>query len=425
MHMDIVNFKKREIAMNNNGARCMLSIVVFLLLLSVFFSPAVRGGEPPVQVLVEGNTAFALDAYRKLSAMEGNLFFSPYSISTALAMTYAGARGDTEKQMGEALRFTLGQDRLHGAFAELEAALNGIQEKGHVTLNVANSLWPQKDYPLLKGYLSLVKKHYGVLITPLDYKSATEASRRMINRWVEDKTQDKIKDLIGPGVLDPMTRLVLANAIYFKGNWEGRFKPEKTKDAPFHKSSGDIVHTPFMTQKREFHYGRLGSLQALELPYMGRDLSMLVLLPEAGDLEQLEAELTPASLRECQRAMYPREVEVFLPKFKITSAFRLDDTLASMGMIDAFVEPQADFSGMDGRRGWLYIGVVLHKAFVEVNEEGTEAAAATAVGIRSTSMPPPPPVFRADRPFLFLIKENRTGSILFMGRITDPGKASE
>ena len=397
------------------------AVLPAVLLWSVLFAQPARGGEPSLETLVEGNSGFALDVYRRLSVAEGNLFFSPHSISTALAMTFAGARGDTEKQMAQVLHFHLDRKDLHEAFAELESTLATAQQGGGVTLDVANGLWPQKEYPLREDYLSLVKKHYGVSVTPVDYRSAAEDARRMINRWVEQKTRDKIRDLIQPGVLDPMTRLVLVNAIYFKGMWENRFKVEDTRDTPFHIAEGKAVQAPMMNLRKEFGYADLDSLQILEMPYAGKSLSMLVLLPRKVDgMRQLEADLAPAKLKEWMSVLRRKEVVVFLPRFKMTSMFRLDETLAALGMRDAFSPARADFSGMDGRKGWLHIGVVLHKAFVEVNEEGTEAAAATAVGIRATAMPAPPPEFRADRPFLFLIMEKETGSILFMGRVTDP-----
>lgn len=397
------------------------AVLPAILLWSVLFSQAARSGEPPLEALVEGNSGFALDVYRQLSAAEGNLFLSPHSISTALAMTFAGARGDTEKQMAQTLRFHLDRKDLHEAFAGLESTLAKAQEGGHITLDVANGLWPQKEYPLREDYLALVKKHYGVSITPVDYRTAAEDGRRMINRWVEERTRDKIQDLIQPGFLDPMTRLVLVNAIYFKGMWESRFKVEDTRDAPFHVGPGKAVQAPMMTLREEFGYADLDSLQILEMPYVGKGLSMVVLLPRKVDgMRELEGDLTPARLKEWRSILRRKEVVVFLPRFKMTSMFRLDETLAALGMRDAFSPARADFSGMDGRKGWLHIGVVLHKAFVEVNEEGTEAAAATAVGIRATAMPAPPPEFRADHPFLFLILEKETGSILFMGRVIDP-----
>lgn len=397
-----------------------------LLMLSAFLVSPASGEDSRMKALVDGNTAFALDIYGKLSKMEGNLFLSPHSISTALAMTYGGARGETEKQMAETLHFGLEQKDLHEAFAGLEARLNRIQEEGHVALNVANSLWPQKDYLFLEEYLSLVERHYGVSISPVDYRTDAEAVRQRINRWVEEKTREKIQELLQPGVLDPMTRLVLVNAIHFKGNWRSQFPVDETQDAPFHTAPGETVQAPLMTQQEFFPYAHWDSLQILELPYEGEDLSMLILLPRDADgLKALERELSPDNLRMWKCAMQKREVRVHLPRFKMTSTFRLDNTLASMGMPDAFLENRADFSGMDGRPGWLHIGAVVHKGFVEVNEEGTEAAAATAVGIRATAMPAPPPEFRADRPFIFFIKENQTGSILFMGRVTDPTQQGE
>jgi serpin B len=378
------------------------------------------------EILVQDNSIFAVELYQRLCVSEGNLFFSPYSISTALAMTYAGARDNTEKQMAKTLRFSLDQKHLHDAFADIEAKINDVQEAGNVELSVANSLWPQQDYRFLNEYLSLIKKHYGVSITPVDFKRAGEAARKMINKWVADRTQEKIRDLIQPGILDSLTRLVLANAIYFKGNWESQFKAYLTKDAPFHVSPTMSVQAPLMTQKQKFKYAETGALQILELPYVGEELSMIVLLPKKNDgLKQLENSLTVEKLKQWKRRSGKREVSVFLPRFTMTSTFRLDKTLVSMGMVDAFNGTKANFAGMDGRVGWLYIGAVVHKAFVDVNEEGTEAAAATAVGIRALGMPAPPPTFLADHPFVFLIQENRTGSILFMGRLTDPTKSGE
>jgi serpin B len=367
-----------------------------------------------------------MDLYQKLRASDGNMFFSPYSVSTALAMTYGGARGNTEKEMAKTLRFSLDQENLHSAFAHVEARLNKLQKAGSIKLSVANSLWPQQDYEFLDEYISLVKKHYGVSITALDYKRAREAARKMINKWVEDKTQNKIKDLIQPGILTALARLVLVNAIYFKGNWESQFKADKTKDAPFHISSKKSVQAPMMTQEQKFGYADLGSLKMLELPYVGNEMSMIVLLPKEVDgLKQLEADLSVDNFKRWKSRLGKRDVLVFLPKFKMTSMFRLDKTLRSMGMIDAFSDSKANFAGMDGRPDWLYIAAVIHKAFVDVNEEGTEAAAATAVVMEARNMPALPPTFRVDHPFVFLIQENQTGSILFIGRVTNPTETGE
>jgi serpin B len=393
--------------------------------MTLFCRPVFAGKQTTEAILVKDNNAFALDLYQRLrKSSDGNIFFSPYSISTALAMTYAGARGNTEKQMAKTLRFSLDQKRLHPAFSDIESKLNKLQEAGNVELSIANSLWPQQSYKFLAEYISLVKKYYGVSITPVDYKRACEVTRNRINRWGESKTHDKIRNLIQPGVLNPLTRLVLVNAIYFKGNWESQFKTDLTKDAPFYVRPRKSIKVPTMTQQHEFKYAEFESLQVLELPYVGGELSMIVLLPRKADgLGRIESSLTAESIDRWKRRLKKRKVLLFLPKFKTTSMFRLDNTLKSMGMVDAF-DSKANFSGMDGKSNWLYISAVLHKAFVDVNEEGTEAAAATAIVMRAKGIATPPPIFRVDHPFVFLIQENRTGSILFMGRVTDPTKTA-
>ena len=394
--------------------RSVTAVILFCFL-------CVTGTQAEESLLVEDNSAFAIDLYRKLGESNGNLFFSPYSISTALGMTYGGARGNTAKQMAKVLRFSLNQEDLHFAFSQLLSKLNKLQEAGNIRLNVANSLWPQQDYAFLDEYLSLVEQNYGVSIDPVDYKHAHENARAMINRWVEDKTQNKIKDLIQPGILNALTRLVLVNAIYFKGGWQNPFKTERTKLSPFRTFSGKSVQVPMMTQRQILGYADLGSFQMLEVPYAGNETSMIVILPKANkDLKQLETRMSTERLSEWLNRLNDREVVVYLPKFELTSTFRLDETLVSMGMSDAFNETKANFAGMDGNEDWLHIGAVVHKAFIEVNEEGTEAAAATAVIMAARGTLSPPPVFRADHPFLFLIHEKQTGSILFMGRVSDP-----
>jgi serpin B len=385
------------------------------------------GGVVPaaLQTQREGNTAFACELYGKLKgAGSGNLFFSPYSISTAFAMTSAGACGETDTQMVKALHFDPDPAKRHTAFAAMEANLNAVQKKGRVKLSVANSLWPQKNFALLESFLSLVRENYGASVAPLDF-SAPEPARKTINTWVEDKTNQKIKDLIPIGALDTATRLVLVNAIYFKGNWTSPFQADATKDAPFRLPSGQTVQAPLMFQKKHFGYGETDDLQVLEMPYAGDDLSMLVLLPKKADgLAALENNLTAANLAKWTQEMRSPDVMVYLPKFKMTCRFSLNDTLKAMGMSDAFDAGKADFSGMDGTRN-LFISAAVHKAFVEVNEQGTEAAAATGIAMGLTSLPAPPIEFRADHPFLFLIRERQTGSLLFLGRVTDPTAAGE
>jgi len=370
-----------------------------------------------LETVVRGNTEFALALYQKLRAVEGNLFFSPYSISTALAMAYAGARGNTQVQMAQALHFVLDQEQLHPAFALLEAKLGDTAGKGHIQLRVANALWPQHGYALLEAFLALAKQYYGVRITPVDYEDA-ERARCTINAWVEEKTDKKIHEMIPPGLLGALTYLVLVNAIYFKGDWASQFDQRLTSDAPFWVTPAEQVQVPMMSQVHELRYGRDDGLQILELPYAGDDLSMVVLLPtEIDGLAELEACLTVENLGRWTRSLWHSEVQVFLPRFEITFPFRLDDTLKSMGMVDAFGD--ADFSGMDGTT-LLCLAAVLHKAFVAVNEEGTEATAATAVIMKAKGLPLPLPIFRADHPFVFLIREHSTGSILFLGREVNP-----
>jgi serpin B len=385
------------------------------------------------KIIVEGNNKFALELFAKLQNSKGNLFFSPYSISTALAMACAGARGQTESQMTEVLHFPvadnkrmdseskslLDRERFAADFGKIIKGLNERGQKGAYTLTIANALWGQKGYGFLKGFLKLVKNYDGQL-NEVDFERAAEAARNTINAWVEKKTNGKIKNLISPGVLDSMTRLVLTNAIYFKGNWARQFEKKKTQDAPFTLADGQNVDVPMMNQKAEFGYMETDTFQALEMPYVDQELSMVILLPKKSNaLDEFEKTLTPDYLTQWLEKIHKREVVIFVPKFKMTSQFSLASILKSMGMTDAF-SPDADFSGMDGKRD-LFISAVIHKAYVEVNEEGTEAAAATGVVMRLTSVGPTPiPVFRADHPFLFLIRDDLTGSILFIGRVANP-----
>ncbi len=373
--------------------------------------------DPNQQTVVAGNNKFALELYQNLQSREGNLFLSPYSISTALTMTYAGAKSETEKQMAQTLCLPP-IEQFHKSFGEIIKQLNASCKKGGYELVVANALWGQKDYKFLPEFLTLVKTNYDGNLEQVDFKTQAEAARKTINTWVESKTKDKIKELIKPGLLDSMTRLVLTNAIYFKGKWASQFKPEQTQEAPFTLLSGQKVNVPMMHQADNFRYAETNTVQILDMPYVNKDLSMVILLPKKNDgVKDLEKELSsensPMGLP--QRS---REVQVYVPRFKITSEFSLAETLSAMGMPDAF-SSKADFSGMTGNRD-LFISAVVHKAYVEVNEEGTEAAAATGVQMALTSVAPPPPVFRADHPFIFLIRDNKSGSILFLGRLENP-----
>jgi serpin B len=368
-----------------------------------------------------GNTAFALDLYAKLRGAEGNVFVSPLSISTALGMTYAGAEGETAKQMSQVLH--LPEDKAK-ASAELGALLKALEalgkEKG-CELSIANSLWGQTGYPFRPDFLAGIKENYGAGLEQVDFARQTEAARLAINAWVEKKTKDRIKELIREGLLTPVTRLVLVNAVYFKGDWKMPFKEERTKDAPFRASADRTVTVSMMNQEDNFGYMASEDFQALELPYAGDALSMVVFLPKKADgLDAFEKTLTPENLDKWLKSRRMQEVQVFLPRFTMTILYQdLAETLAEMGMPLAFDDTKADFSGMTTVER-LWISAVIHKAFIDVNEKGTEAAAATAVITPGESMPAPPPVFRADHPFFFLIRDTKTGSILFMGRVVNP-----
>jgi len=377
-----------------------------------------------VRQLARDNSAFAFDLYHQIDGTPGNLFFSPYSISTALAMTQAGARGETATQMAAILHFSLPGDRLPTAFAQLRSDLHEAQGDDKVTLAIANSIWPSDRYKFLGSYLHLLKASYGVELMPLDY-TQTETARARINTWVGKQTQDKIEDLIGPGALSPATKMTLVNAIYFYGKWLSPFEPKDTDPSPFEVGPGKTEKVPMMRQKADFRYADLGSVQVLELPYRGEDLSMLIVLPESKTgLSAIESGLSPATLGAWDGKLRKTKVVVRVPKFKITWGTEdLSAALKALGMKDAFGD-WADFSGMDGDPHGLVIDGVLHKAFIDVKEEGTEAAAATAVGMVGAAVELTP-VFLADHPFLFLIRENKTGTILFLGRVTDPLAGSE
>jgi serpin B len=370
--------------------------------------------------VVGGNSRFAFDLYAKLRQEKGNLFVSPYNISAALAMTYAGAKGETAEQMAKVLHFPDG-DKLHPSFGSLIHQINGGGNKKGYELATANALWGQQGYGFLPEYLQLVKQNYGGGLKDVDFIGATEEARKTINAWVERQTQDKIKELLHKGDVDPLTRLVLTNAIYFKGAWMQPFPKGATKDEPFYLAADRKLQTPLMHQTAHLGYAEGDGLQALELPYAGGDLSLLVLLPkEKGGLAELEKKLTTEMVAGVVGRLRPREVQVALPRFKTTARFELRKVLSDMGMPRAF-DDDADFSGMTGRRD-LWISKVIHQAFVDVNEEGTEAAAATAVVMATPGAvdSEPAPVFRADHPFVFLIRDTRSGSILFLGRLADP-----
>lgn len=379
-----------------------------------------------VKATVGGNADFAFALYGKLKDNDpnSNLFFSPYSISTTVSMTYAGARGETEKQMAKAMCFKLPKQNLYSVFGNLQKQLIQEEKSRGYQILLANALWGQKGEPVLKEFLDLNKNYYGADFTLLDFKNETEKSRGIINRWVEEKTKEKIQGLIPPGGVSPDTALVLTNAIYFKGEWKTKFRWWKTRRKDFYVTEKDKVEVHLMHLEKDFKYYGDEKMQALELPYKGDELSMLVLLPrEIEGIKELEDTFTVETLNTLLPKTWNAKVDVYLPKFKVTwGTFVLNNTLAALGMPDAFDSEKADFSGMNGKRGF-WISDVFHTAFIEVNEEGTEAAAATAVRMTRGSAGVSA-VFRADHPFIFIIKDNRTGSILFIGRVMNPAKES-
>lgn len=380
--------------------------------------------EADLAALVEGNNAFAFDLYQALSQKDTNLFYSPYSISEALAMTYAGARGETEKEMAEALSFTLPQARLHTAFNSLDLQLKqrGEGAKGKdgegFRLNVVNAIWGQKDYKFLDGFLDVLAQNYGAGLRILDFIKETEQSRQAINKWVSDQTEERIKDLVPEGAISEITRLVLTNAIYFNAAWLYPFEEEMTTDGVFHLLNGNSVTVPMMKQTESFRYTAGDDYQAVELPYDGRELSMVILLPKEGRFNAFEEKLDAEFVKSIVDKLGGGQVALTMPKFEYDCSFGLKDALKTLGMEAAFTDG-ADFSGMNGRRD-LFIQDVLHKAFVSVDEAGTEAAAATAVIVGVTGLPAEPVTVTIDKPFIFFIRDIQTGSTVFVGRVLNP-----
>ena len=366
-----------------------------------------------VDTVVKGNTAFAVKLYREFSASEGNIFFSPYSISSALGMTYAGARENTAKEMKEALDFRMEQAQLHSAFKKLNRNLTANAHKSGQKLNIANGLCLTGG-DVSKDFKALLRDNYDAEFFAGDLAK--------INGWAKQKTEGRIKKILDK--LDPNSVCVLLNAIYFKGIWESQFKKNSTYDAPFKVSANKQVKIPLMHQKSRFKILNEKEFQAVSVPYKGKRLSMVVLLPkDAEGLARLERQLTTQNLKQwlVKLDKQPdRETHLYLPKYKMETSYDLVSSFRNLGIKDAFdTGGKADFSGMGWPKGNLWISQIKHKAFVEINEEGTEAAAVTTVEM-TKSCARRYPVFRADHPFFFMIRDNQTASILFMGRIVDP-----
>lgn len=378
-----------------------------------------------VKAAASGNNAFAWDLYAKVASAKGNMFYSPSSLSTALAMCYGGARGSTAQEMAKVLHFSLEPKQLHPAVAQLAHLLTTPTKPGQYQLHIANALWVQKNFRLEADYVEQMKHHYGTGLQEVDYITQAEQARLTINEWVEAKTKNKIKDLIKPGMLTPDMRLVLTNAIYFLADWAQPFEKDATYLEDFLLTADRTMKASMMHQTSLMMYMENDLVQVLEKPYAGNDLSMVVILPKKrGGLSDLEAKINNEHYDQWLKQLKSARIALALPKFTMNTEYELSKVLPEMGMPLAFSD-DADFSGMTKQES-LKIGFVIHKAFVNVDEKGTEAAAATAVGMRLTAAAPAddPIVFKADHPFIVILRDKRSGTILFMGRVTEPKAAS-
>lgn len=386
-------------------------------------NPSTRGDD--IKNLVDGNNTFAFDIYNSLRSENGNLILSPYSISLALAMTYAGARGETEAQMTQTLHFTP-QDKLHPSFNTLDLALekepiNLDKDKEPMQLNIANAVWAEKTFSFLPEFLDTIAINYGAGVNLADFKNEPNQERTTINNWVSDQTEDKINDLLPDGSITTDTRMVLVNAIYFKADWLDQFDANHTGDYPFNLLDGTQVNIPMMGQGMYIPYTQGEGYTAVELPYAGDTAAMDIIVPDVGKFEDIESALTGDMFNTIIGNMSQTSLMLSLPKFKFESSFGLSNTLDQLGMVDAFNANTADFSGMTGNKD-LFIGNVIHKAFVAVDEEGTEAAAATAVIMEAAGAPMWDVSLLVDRPFIFIIRDKVNGQILFIGRVLNPAQ---
>ena len=412
-----------------------LPLLALALLLTISGGPGVVAQDDATTELVDGNTAFALDLYGVLGQDgEGNLFVSPYSISQALAMTYAGANGDTATQMADVMHFSLGPDGLPVAFQTLNGDLltrgtaGADPDRGYPprSLQIANGLWGEQTFPFSTPFSDQLAEYYGAGLQAADFQNDPDGVRDEIDGWVAEHTEDKIQDIVPEGAITEDSRLVLANAIYFYGGWLHTFDEGSTTDGDFHLIDGTTASVPFMGQQAHFSYGTGDGFQVIELPYAGSNFAFTVILPDEGQFDAVEGALDPAALDTALAGLGSRELILTLTKFEFEYSASLADMLKSLGMTDAFDANLANFSGMLDASAPepLVIGDVLHKAFIRVDEEGTEAAAATTVMMVGAGAPTDPPLeVSVDRPFIFLIRDTETGAILFIGRVMDPSGA--
>jgi serpin B len=365
-------------------------------------------------LLVEGNSTFAFELYQALQGKEGNLFFSPYSISLMMAMAFGGAQGETAQQIADAMRYNLSPDKLHAAFNYLSLQLvKRTSDADNFQLDIVNDIWGQKNYKFLQAYLDILAQNYGAGLRVVDFINDPDGARKVINDYIYDQTHKLIKDLIPEGAINAFTRLVLTNAIYFKAEWKNKFNKNETLDGVFKLLDKSQVTVPMMNQRSVFKFANGEDWKAIELPYKNEQIAMDIILPD--DFGAFEESLDTATINQILAAMGSRDIQFSMPKFKFASDFDLKEALSALGMPVAFDPVNADFSGITNVEG-LYIQGIVHKAFVAVDEEGTEAAAG-AVIIGTTSMPESLVI---DSPFIFLIRDIQTGSILFMGRVLNP-----
>ncbi len=400
------------------GKHKLIFLFIFAFLLNISYSK--ESMDSPLQKeFVKGNNQFSLELYSNISKKEkGNIFFSPFSISSAFAMVYEGANGKTAQELNSVFHF---QEISSKRWKNWELILNGINKKSKTyELFTANALWIQEGFKILPEYKKVIENYYKGSVSNLDFAGKTENARLEINRWVEERTNKKIKNLFYPGSLNQLTKMVLTNVIYFKGEWLKQFDKNETRDEDFRVGKERIVKVPMMRitgQNARFNYAEIEKLQIIEMDYKGEKLSMIVLLPEE-DIEKLEKSLTEENLRNWLKELREERVDVFFPKFKLNKKYILNENIKDMGAPSAFTPGEADFSKIDGTRK-LFIQIAVHQAFVEVNEEGTTAGGATGIGIGVTAVPVKK-VFRADHPFIFLIREKGSGNILFIGNVYDP-----
>jgi serpin B len=394
----------------------VLKTIVFYSIITLLFIPGMKAQD--LSETISGNNEFAFTLYEEINDKEEDVFFSPYSISSALAMTYNGARGETRKEMQELLNFIVNSEALSSHFKELNDKFSNLK-RDKIQLNIANSLWCQEDIDFKQNFLDLNKNYYSAGIEKVNFAENYKEIREQINEWVENKTNSKIKELISKGMLDELTRLVLVNAIYFKGMWEFPFEKEKTKEDTFYIYTKCMTKTDFMHRTLSAKYYKDDLAEVIEIPYSGKKLSMMIVMPvEKYGMKKLEERLDAELYESYRQSMYTTKVDLALPKFKIEAGYDLTKPFRELGMESAF-NSEADFSGITESED-LYISNIVHKSYVDVNEEGTEAAAATGVVMRKTTAVMKNVKFEADHPFIFFIKDNKTGSILFMGRLMNP-----